>query len=1008
MTGSIVRIFAFFSLIIILCEACFSENTQIVPDSLRCNDQINPVGIHSPYFGWLFHDADDNEIQTAYQILVASSLDNLNENNADIWNSEKVFSSSQNYICFNGDNLESDKQYFWKVRTWDKDGTASTYSQSAIFTTGLLNNSDWSGASWINRISNTNEEYTWFRKSFDLSEKELIKATIYISAAHDYFLYLDGKYIGTGPGYHYPEYQYYNAYDITDNVNGATDHVFGCLTHWYGSGQGRPKSSNGLLVKAIFEFSDSTKLIVGSDSTWKIKQNQAFKTGQSARNGEGIGYIDYIDSRYYEEDWNTLSYDDSDWQNANVIGAHPTDPWTGNLTPNYNKIVHDTIKPISVTSEGDGTYIIDLGKIYAGVPHITFTGADEGNVIDILGGYTLTSSGKVSTETDQGTDMSYSYVLNSETNVFEPIIYLGMRYIQVDNSPVELNSQNVNFITRQSDIDTTLSYFKSSNEMLNKVYNLMRRSIILGAQESFVDTPTREKGGFLGDSWSTGASAMSIFGERLMNLRVLEQFRQSQDQYWLDGRMNAVYPNGDGQRDIPDYTQMFLFWVWDYYMQTGNKQFLIDNYDQIKKVADYVNNYTDSETGLIHNLEGGSSAYKYGIIDWPKDMRYNYDVSTESRTVMNAYAYYDFKIMGLIANELDSTEVAENYQSLAENMTNAINDELISSDSVYIDGINNDGSMSSHASQHANMLPMALGIVPDENKQAVIDLIKEKEMSVGMVTIKWLPQAIGEAEEGIHLVELYTNTDWDGWAKIISLGGTATWESWNANTNDESMSHPWGTVGILGIQEYVLGVKPLLPQHELIQIKPLWFADSLLNAEGAIPTDRGIINISWTNSTENQAYTMNFIIPDNMQAEVYIPKADNENNEAVVNDETIEGEFIGDYLYLGTMGSGTYTITRETGNSQTISQVSSSQEQKFKLYPNPAKDKFCVNLDKTYKKIKIQINDLSGRTIQKNNFYNTTFCEVNLKSDINSKILLVTIKPDKEQEETYRLANIIK
>ena len=32
--------------------------------------------------------------------------------------------------------------------------------------------------------------------------------------------------------------------------------------------------------------------------------------------------------------------------------------------------------------------------------------------------------------------------------------------------------------------------------------------------------------------------------------------------YWPDGRVNAVYPNGDGRRDIPDATETYVEWVW--------------------------------------------------------------------------------------------------------------------------------------------------------------------------------------------------------------------------------------------------------------------------------------------------------------------------------------------------------------------------------------------------------------------------------------------------------------
>lgn len=878
------------------------------PVNLRCCDQINPVGVDSkPYFGWFVNDIDNKSVQSAYQILIASDVMKLNEKDADIWNSGEVKSSMQNCIYYDGDALKSATKYYWKVRIWDESNESGDFSEVRTLFTGLLSNEDWSGAKWIMRNNNDKEDYTYFRKKFAVENKEIERATIYASAVHDCELYLNGKLVGKGPGYHYPQYQYYNSYDITSMLEGAKENVLASLTHWYGGGQGRPKSAKGLLLKTIIVFKDGTQQVIGTDKSWKQKQVDKFITGQPRRNGEGIGYIDKIDSRKCISDWNTINFDDSSWMASHVIGSHPVGPWTGKLQPNLAQLFEEELTPVSVTSKGNGQFIIDLGKVYAGVPQIAFEGGVSGAEIRILGGYTL-DNGLVSTETDQHTDMSYYFILNGAKAVFKPFVYLGMRYIQVDNSPNKLTKENVKFIARHYELDYSKAKFHSSNEMLNNVWELMTHSIVVGAQESFVDTPTREKGGFLGDSWSVGSSAMTTMGDRVMNLRILKEFLQSQEQYWPDGRINAVYPNVDGGRDIPDYTQMFPFWVWDYYMHSGNKMFLKTYFDQIKKVVDYVSSYKNDKTGLIHNLKGGSNAYLYGIIDWPMSMRYGYDMDTESRTVMNAYAYLDFSIMAQIAAELGRITEKETYQQMADEMIVAINTNLINMDGVYIDGLNKRLMQSNHVSQHANMLPLALGIVPEENRSAVIDLVKDKKMSVGMITVRWLPNALGEAEEGEHLIDLYTNTSWDGWAKIIAAEGTTTWESWDALEIGESMSHPWGAVGVWGIQEYVLGVKALKPQHELVQIKPLGFGDKLLQAGGTIPTDRGDITVGWSKTDRN--YTMTVTIPNNVIAQIYIPKGESDSMTIKVNGEKKKGKSVENHLFMGTFSSGKYTFIR--------------------------------------------------------------------------------------------------
>ncbi len=877
------------------------------PGNLRSCDKVHPVGTdETPYFGWYVNDPDDGEIQTAYQILVASSWANLEAGNGDMWDSGKVTSSKQNYIDYEGKQLSPASRYYWKVRTWDKDGNAGPYSIPAEFDTGLFTSGDWTRAKWITRQTNVADDYTYYRKKFKLPNKTIKRAIVYVTAVHNYELYINSELVGKGLAYHYPQYQYYNAFDVTSALRAGSDNAFACLAHWFGGGQGRATNSRGFLLKAVIEYTDSTSTVIGTDGTWKLKQAEQWVTGQRRRNGEGVGYIDKIDASKIIPDWNTLDYDDSSWPGATEIGAPPVVPWTENLQPDLTRLIEDEITPASVTDLGGGKYVIDLGKVYPGTPRITFTGGQAGTTVEMRGGYTLNDDGTVSTETTQNTNMDYYFILDGGTAVFSPMVYLGMRYFQVDNSPNVLTTENVKFIRRHYELDCSRSSFSSSDAMLNQVWDLMKHSLTVGAQEEFVDTPTREKGGFLGDAWSQGVAAMTATGDRVMNLRALLEFLDSQDQYWPDGRLNAVYPNSDGGRDIPDYTQSYLVWAWDYYKQTGNERFLSDNYDKLKKVAEYVDTYKNETTGLIHNLAGGGGAYLYGIIDWPAQMRYGYDMKVESRTVVDAYAYIDFDIISKIADVLGNTADRDIYRAKAVAMEDAINSKLLNEQGVYVDGLYSGLSQSSHVSQHANMFPMAMGIVPEVNFSSVIEAIKERKMSVGMVTVRWLPEAIGQADQGPHLIELYTNTGWDGWAKTIALGGTATWESWNANTTGQSMSHPWGTAGLLGICEYILGVKPLKPQHEKIQVRPLDFGDSLASAAGTVPTDRGDISVEWDRN--DTRFMMTLTIPDNMTAKVYVPMSAVPEAVIKVDGANVTGTEEGNYLYVDNIGSGTHTF----------------------------------------------------------------------------------------------------
>ena len=74
--------------------------------------------------------------------------------------------------------------------------------------------------------------------------------------------------------------------------------------------------------------------------------------------------------------------------------------------------------------------------------------------------------------------------------------------------------------------------------------------------------------------------------------QAIREFLLSQARYWTTGndagRYNAVYPNGDGKRDIPDFTEVVPDWIWRYYLETGDTRMLEQTYDKLAATAGYI------------------------------------------------------------------------------------------------------------------------------------------------------------------------------------------------------------------------------------------------------------------------------------------------------------------------------------------------------------------------------------------------------------------------------------
>ncbi len=75
-----------------------------------------------------------NQKQTAYQILVASSQENINKNIADVWNSAKINGLTNEVVKPRALKLEKGKTYFWKMRIYDELNRTGSYTKSQKIT----------------------------------------------------------------------------------------------------------------------------------------------------------------------------------------------------------------------------------------------------------------------------------------------------------------------------------------------------------------------------------------------------------------------------------------------------------------------------------------------------------------------------------------------------------------------------------------------------------------------------------------------------------------------------------------------------------------------------------------------------------------------------------------------------------------------------------------------------------------------------------------------------------
>ncbi len=225
----LLPVWAAFAFLLVPLKA---QVSSIRPASLRCEYRVNPLGIDvsQPRLSWILTAADPKARgvrQGAYRVLVASGEENLRAGKGDLWDTGKVASDQSAHVAYGGRPLRSAQRAYWRVQVWDQAGRSSGWSETALWSMGLLHSEDWKGK-WIglDEKETTSTEFRtlparMLRKEFEVSGK-LKRATAYICGLGLSELYINGAKVGDhvlSPGLtDYDKRVFYVTYDVTKQV----------------------------------------------------------------------------------------------------------------------------------------------------------------------------------------------------------------------------------------------------------------------------------------------------------------------------------------------------------------------------------------------------------------------------------------------------------------------------------------------------------------------------------------------------------------------------------------------------------------------------------------------------------------------------------------------------------------------------------------------------------------------------------------------------------------------
>ena len=277
--------------------------TFAAPVHLRTDYRESPLGIDdvAPHFSWQSDSSERNWKQSAYQIMVASSAENLHSGTADVWDSGKRNSSESGGIPYAGPPLESRKRYYWSVRVWDLNGQSSQPNKSAWWEMGLLQKSDWSGK-WITRtepeadadragirwiwaanqdaLAATPKSVFLFRTTVKLKEKPK-DAALFVLARGDFKAHVNGYKVGAKHEWHE-----FDREDVTEFLKPGPNTIDIAVTvaepDRSGSDTAARASKAALAALLKIRRLDGTIVRVFTDNKWKFRPQEQNKWKTSA------------------------------------------------------------------------------------------------------------------------------------------------------------------------------------------------------------------------------------------------------------------------------------------------------------------------------------------------------------------------------------------------------------------------------------------------------------------------------------------------------------------------------------------------------------------------------------------------------------------------------------------------------------------------------------------------------------------------------------------------------
>lgn len=238
--------------------------------------------------------------------------------------------------------------------------------------------------------------------------------------------------------------------------------------------------------------------------------------------------------------------------------------------------------------------------------------------IDILFNDYLTDEGRVPAKAD-----SVNRVIRLETKggqyEFEAFECQFVKYVKLIITGggsfmlKSLSLRSNHFEERQS------GDFRCDNELLNRIYQGGKTTLLTNSLGFFLDSPGRERGGWAGDSYWTGRAAQVLLSDNSIERVMLENFLLSESTKMMEYSFPSCCCGGACSEEVMMFTwNLFvLLELTDFYKRTGDKAIKSDFESRVKGWVGSASAF-ENEVGLLQDIPGSL------FLDWSSANKKDY------------------------------------------------------------------------------------------------------------------------------------------------------------------------------------------------------------------------------------------------------------------------------------------------------------------------------------------------------------------------------------------------